>query len=153
MPIYRSRWPLGRLLLAIAAVSALTLIASSTPAGAAKTTSVHLRVVTSAGRTLAEEAERTGTTEIKTRKHADCFGKGTGGSGDRVKVHRATALGVLADVAEKVDALNPLLITDAFVDDGFGLGVCAVGGVNPPATGYWYAEAKPRRRDRLGQPS
>ena len=40
----------------------------------------------------------------------------------------ANALGIVKDALESDHALRPLVLTDAFVDDGFGLGVCAIGG-------------------------
>jgi hypothetical protein len=133
------------IVLAACAVMLCALATVAEAGGAAKRKTVHLRVVTSTGRTLAEERETTGTTEIKARGRADCFGEGTGGSGDRVRVRGATALGVLADVAEKVDALRPLLVTDSFLDDGFGLGVCGVGGFKAAGDAYWYL-----KRDHVG---
>jgi hypothetical protein len=45
---------------------------------------------------------------------------------------------VLVEASEAKDALRPVLITDAFLDDGFGLGLCAVGGNKAPPTGFWY---------------
>ena len=86
---------------------------------------VRLRVLTTSGKVLAEEALRTGTTSIPTSPRATCFGDGTGGSGKPVTVRGATALGLLAQAAKSDAALRPLLVTDHF---SFGLGLCGVGG-------------------------
>jgi hypothetical protein len=72
---------------------------------------------------------------VKTSPKADCFGDGTGGSGDKVKVPGATALGVVSDAAEYESKLRPLRLTDAF---DFGIGICGFGGAVAPQTGYWY---------------
>ena len=95
---------------------------------AASTKGADLRVVNTAGKTLAEFRQYTGPTTVKTRPGANCFGQGTGGSGDRVTMAGATALGIVRDALGADHALRPLSVTDAFVDDGFGLGVCGIGG-------------------------
>lgn len=94
-----------------------------------------LRVVASNGETLAEHTQYTGTTRVHTSPKADCFGRGTGGSGDRAKLQGATALGIVADGLKSDRDLRPLGITDAF---DFGLGVCTIGGFEAPSKGYWY---------------
>ena len=38
---------------------------------------------------------------------------------------------------ESDHALSPLVLTDAFVDDGFGLGVCTIGGFTTVGSSYW----------------
>ena len=37
------------------------------------------------------------------------------------------------------DDLKPLMITDGFVDDGFGFGVCDIGGLETEGFSYWYS--------------
>ncbi len=49
------------------------------------------------GKTLAEFRQYTGTVDIRTDRGANCFGQGTGGSGERVKVTGPTALGAVRD--------------------------------------------------------
>jgi hypothetical protein len=116
-----------------AALAVACSIALPATAGASKP--ADLRVVDSSGETLAEHSQYTGKTRIRARKRADCFGDGTGGSGDRVKVPRATALGIAHDAGKWDRDIKPTLITDAF---DFGLGVCGFGRAVAPQTGYWY---------------
>ena len=54
---------------------------------------------TPSGETLVEQTQYTptGATKVRDRPGADCFGPGTGGSGDRADVPGATALGQLTD--------------------------------------------------------
>jgi len=131
MPTPHSRMRAAALCCAAFALTSLASVAE------AKSTTVpgDLRVVTPAGRTLAEHTQYTGTTRIRTSRQADCFGKGTGGSGEKVKVPGPTALGILDDAARPDPDLKPLSITDAF---SFGLGLCGIGGYEAPQQGYWY---------------
>jgi hypothetical protein len=119
---------------AAAALVALLLL----PAAASATKGIDLRVVNAAGKTLAEQRQYTGTARIKTDRHANCFGQGTGGSGDRVEVKGATALGAVRDGRVRDRDLRPLSVTDAFLDDGFGLGVCGIGGFRSQGSSFWY---------------
>ena len=50
----------------------------------------------------------------------------------------ATALGAVRDALAGDRDLRPLSITDAFVDDGFGLGVCGIGGFESEGSSFWY---------------
>lgn len=120
-----------------AAVVALLLL----PAAASATKGIDLRVVNSAGKTLAEQRQYTGSVHIKTDRRANCFGQGTGGSGNRVHVKRATALGAVRDGLARDRDLRPLSVTDAFLDDGFGLGVCGIGGFKSQGSSFWYLKA------------
>ena len=108
-------------------LTAAPLAEASTPAG--------IRVVAPDGQTLAEATQLTGPARLKTSPKADCFGPGTGGSGDRVTVPGSTALGQLANAGEWHGRISPLGVTDAF---DFGLGICRIGRAVAPATGYWY---------------
>ena len=116
------------------AALALTLIASAAQART-RTVPGDLRVVSPGGETLAEHTQYTGTVRIRTSRQADCFGKGTGGSGERVTVQGPTALGILRDAARPDPDIKPLSITDAF---SFGIGLCGIGGYEAPQNGYWY---------------
>lgn len=100
-----------------------------------KTVPAGLRVIDSAGRSLADGTQFSAPARIRTSKGADCFGAGTGGSGARVDVSGGTALGQLAQGATAFPAVDPLSITDAF---DFGLGLCGIGRAVSPTTGYWY---------------
>ncbi len=124
---------------AAAVVTALILLLPG--AALAATKGVDLRVVSTAGRTLAEQRQYTGSVKIKTDPQAKCFGQGTGGRGDRVEVNGATALGAVRDGLARDRDLRPLSITDAFLDDGFGLGVCGIGGFESQGSSYWYLKA------------
>ena len=119
---------------AAAVVVALLLL----PAAASATKGIDLRVVNAAGKTLAEHRQYTGTVRLKTDRQANCFGQGNGGSGDRVEVKGATALGAVRDGLARDRDLRPLSVTDAFLDDGFGLGVCGIGGFRSQGSSFWY---------------
>jgi hypothetical protein len=124
--------------LAAACALAVVLALSATALAGAKGGGVaaKLRVLTTSGKVLAEEALSTGTTSIPTSPKATCFGEGTGGSGRSVKVTGATALGLLAQAAKSDAALRPLLVTDHF---SFGLGLCGVGVSVPKSESEsWY---------------
>jgi hypothetical protein len=114
---------------------ALVLSLSLTATALAKGTQASLRVVGKGGKILTEQSLKTGTVSIKTSPKATCFGSGTGGSGKSVTVRGATALGLLAQAAQKTSSLRPLLVTDAF---DFGLGICGVGGSTVHGKSSWY---------------
>ncbi len=80
------------------------------------------------------------TTTMPTSPQADCFGAGSNGSGQGVPVQGANALGVVVEAAESRRRLNPLLLTDKFVADGFGLGVCGIGGQVATGSAFWYTK-------------
>ena len=114
-----------------AAVAFLLLLPGAAPAA---TKGADLRVVNSAGRVLAEQRQYTGTVKIKTDPRADCFGA-PGGSGDRVRVRGATALGLVRDALGSDRDLRPLSVTDQF---SFGLAVCGIGGYEAHGSSFWY---------------
>ena len=113
------------------AVASLLLLPGAAPA---LTKGADLRVVNSAGKILAEQRQYTGTVRIKTDPQADCFGS-PGGSGDRVKVRGATALGIVRDALGSDRDLRPLSVTDQF---SFGLAVCGIGGYEAQGSSFWY---------------
>ena len=118
---------LGACLLAIVPVSIAEAATDDVPAG--------LRVVDSKGDTLAQQTQYTGAVKIKTDPQADCFGEGTGGSGDPVRLEQPNALGLVADGGTATKALKPLSISDHF---SFGITLCGIGQAVAPDTGYWY---------------
>lgn len=118
---------LGAVLLATSFASLAEAKTKSKPAG--------LRVVSSSGKSFAQGTQFTAPTEIKTSKDADCFGPGTGGSGQKVDLPGFTALGQLADGPAAFPKLDPISVTDAF---SFGLGLCGIGDDVAPSTGFWY---------------
>jgi hypothetical protein len=122
---------------ALLAIAAALLLASASGA-AAQTVPSDLRVVASNGRELADVRQYVGRTVVPTSPDADCFGPGNRGSGNKVTQVGPDALSVVAEASAVKDRLRPLLLTDAFLDDGFGLGVCAIGGLVPPPSGFWY---------------
>lgn len=118
-----------------AAVVAVVACCALLPAVAGATKPADVRVVDSSGETLAEHTQYTGKAKIKTRGRADCFGEGTGGSGDRVTVPRATALGVVEHATKWDRDIKPVLVSDAF---DFGLAVCGFGDAVASESGFWY---------------
>ncbi len=119
---------------ALALISMLPLAASA----AAKGPVAELRVVGKGGKVLSEgPLGLAGSASVKASPQASCFGPGSGGSGKKVSVKGATALGMLVRAAEFRKALKPLLITDHFVAE-FGLGLCGVGGVKATKTSSWF---------------
>jgi len=127
--------PLRRALLVAAA-----LITSTFGAGiaSAKSTPVDVKVVGSGGEILAQHTQYTDKVSLKTDTKASCFGQGTEGSGDKVKVPGKTALGAVVDGQTADRDLKPVSVTDAF---DFGLGVCGIGGEIAPETGFWYLKS------------
>ncbi len=123
-------------LVALAGACVLALsFASAAAAAKSKTVPGQIRVVDSNGDRLADQTQYTNGIKFKTDPKADCFGPGTGGSGDKVKVPGPTALGLLADTGISDRDVKPLSVTDSF---DFGLGLCGVGDAVSPETGYWY---------------
>jgi len=111
--------------LAAACALALIVVLSAVATAVAKGPLVDLRVVGKGGKVLAEKQASAGPVSIKASPRADCFGPGTGGSGESVTVKAPTAMSALAGASKSTAALRPLLVTDAFE---FGLGLCGVGG-------------------------
>jgi hypothetical protein len=106
-----------------------------------RSTTADLRVVDPGGRTLADLTQLAGPVRIRTDDRADCFGPGTGGSGERVAVPGTTALGQLANAGAVDRGVRRLGVTDYF---DFGLGICRIGSAVAPATGYWYLKVDHR---------
>jgi hypothetical protein len=123
------------------ALAALVLLC--VPAGAsAATKPIDIRVLTSAGKTLADFRQYTGSVDFDASHKAKCFGPDSPSSDNSYHVQGATLLGALVDAAQHRSSLRPLLITDAFVDDGFGVGVCGINEVVAPfdyPAPYWYS--------------
>jgi hypothetical protein len=122
-----------RLAAACALAISLTLVLAA--GASAKGFMAELRVVGSGGKVLAEQPVATATTTVKTNPKAECFGKGSGGSGDPVTIKGNTALGLLARGSKSVATLSPLLISDSF---DFGLALCGVGSSIAKGKASWY---------------
>jgi hypothetical protein len=122
------------------AAAAIAAIALAGFAGTARAQSVasDLRVVAPSGLELADVRQYVGKTNVPTSPAADCFGPGNKGSGNKVPQVGPDALSVLVEASAAKDRLRPVLVTDAFLNDGFGLGLCGVGGFNAPPSGFWY---------------
>lgn len=121
----------------LAAVCALALTLSLVLATAASAAGfkAELRVVGSGSKVLAEKPVATATTTVKTSPKAECFGKGSGGSGDPVTIKGNTAMGLLARASKSTPALSPLSISDSF---DFGLALCGVGNSVAKGSSSWY---------------
>jgi hypothetical protein len=123
---------------AIGAIATVVLlIASGAEAQASKWTDI--RVVSHSGETLADHRQYSADVRVKTSVEADCFGPSNPSTGETYKLKDPTVLGALIDAAKSDDDLNPLMITDGFVDDGFGFGVCDIGGLETEGFSYWYS--------------
>jgi hypothetical protein len=123
---------------AVAALASLIALALG-PAGASASVRADLRVVGPSGQ-LDDLTQYSDTTTMPTSPQAECFGPGSGGSGQGVPVSGANALGVVVEAAKSRARLNPLLLTDTFVSQGFGLGVCGVGGQVAQGSAFWYTK-------------
>jgi hypothetical protein len=123
--------------LGVAGLAFITMLLGPGVAAGASTTA-NLRVVNTAGTTLADQSQVTGDVTIRTDPGAKCFG-GSGGSGNNVNVAGPSALGIVKDASDSNPALRPLSVTDQFP---FGLGVCGIGGFtfNQGDTASWYVK-------------
>ncbi|HSC22010.1 MAG TPA: hypothetical protein VLC07_09800, partial [Solirubrobacterales bacterium] len=110
--------------LAAACTLAMIMSLAVTAGASAAGFKAELRVVGSGSKVLAEKPIATATTTVKTSPKAECFGKGSGGSGDPVTIKGNTAMGLLARASKSTPTLSPLLISDSF---DFGLALCGVG--------------------------
>ncbi len=121
----------------LAAVCALAITLSLALAAGASAAGfkAELRVVGSGGKVLAEKPVATATTMVATSPKAECFGKGSGGSGDPVTIKGNTALGLLARASKSTPALSPLSISDSF---DFGLALCGIGQSVAKGSSSWY---------------
>lgn len=124
-----------RLGLGAAVAAALVAFTALAASASASTKWADLRVITHTGRTLAEFRQYTGATTVRSSTKGDCFGSPS--TDKRYEMGDANALGILKDALESDKALRPLVLTDAFVDDGFGLGVCTIGGFTTAGSSYW----------------
>jgi hypothetical protein len=121
--------------LAAVCALALTLTLAFAAGASAKGFKAQLRVVGSGGKVVVEKPIATATTAVKTSPKAECFGKGSGGSGDPVTIKGNTAMGLLARASTLVASLRPLLISDSF---DFGLALCGIGKSVAKGSSSWY---------------
>ncbi len=128
-----------RITVSIAALASLIALAVLGSASASASVGDDLRVVGPSGQ-LDDITQYSDTTTMPTSPQAECFGPGSGGTGQGVSVPGANALGVVVEAAESRQRLNPLQLTDKFVPDGFGLGVCGIGGQVASGSAFWYTK-------------
>lgn len=121
--------------LAAACALAITLSMALAAGASAAGFKAELRVVGSGSKVLAEKPVAAATTTVKTDPKAECFGKGSGGSGDPVTIKGNTAMGLLARASKFTPALSPLSISDSF---DFGLALCGVGRSIAKGSSSWY---------------
>jgi len=121
--------------LAAVCALAITLTMALAAGASAAGFKAELRVVGSGSKVLAEKPVATATTSVKTDPKAECFGKGSGGSGDPVTINGNTAMGLLARASKSTPALSPLSISDSF---DFGLALCGVGKSVAKGSSSWY---------------
>jgi hypothetical protein len=121
--------------LAAACTLALSMTLAFAAGASAAGFKAELRVVGAGGKVLAEKPVATATTKVKTSPKAECFGKGSGGSGDPVTIKGNTAMGLLAAASKSTSALSPLLISDHF---DFGLALCGIGSSVAKGKASWY---------------
>jgi hypothetical protein len=121
--------------LAAVCALAMSIAFAFAAAAAAKGLRADLRVVGSGGKVLAEKTVASANVSVKTSPKATCFGPGTGGSGDPVKLQGDTAMGLLASGAKTIPALRPLSISDHF---DFGLALCGIGSSVARGSSSWY---------------
>lgn len=117
-----------------ATIAALALLGGSAGTAGAKTATVELRVLTEDA-TL-EQGTRyvVGREQVRTDPGAQCNFGGAGGSGERYRFDRPTALGLLRGASRSNARLRPLSITDEF---GFGLAVCGIGEADDSPGTFW----------------
>jgi hypothetical protein len=121
--------------LAAVCALALTMTLAIAAGASAKGFQAELRVVGSGSKVLVEKPTATATTTVNTSPKAECFGKGTGGSGDPVTIKGNTAMGLLVRASRLVASLRPLLISDSF---DFGLALCGIGKSVAKGSSSWY---------------
>jgi hypothetical protein len=121
--------------LAAACMLALSIALVFTAGASAKGFKAELRVVGAGGKVLAEKPVATRATSVNTSPKAECFGKGTGGSGNPVTLKGNTAMGLLAAASKSTPALNPLLLSDHF---DFGIALCGIGSSVAHGKASWY---------------
>jgi len=129
-----TRLPFARWAL-LALVGLLPTMLVPAAAGAASDPTAELRVLTP-DRVLDPGTHYVlGPQKVKTDPKADCNFGGTGGTGAVFDFPKPTGLSLLAAGADARGSLRPLSVSDEF---GFGLAVCAIGGVDDRPGTFWY---------------
>jgi Ca2+-binding RTX toxin-like protein len=117
------------------ALAGLLLSALLPAAAAAADPTAELRVLTP-NRVLDPGTEYVlGPESVTTDPNADCNFGGAGGSGATYDYPKPVGLSLLASGAAARGSLRPLSTSDEF---GFGIAVCAIGGVDDGPGTFWY---------------
>lgn len=130
---------------ALCAPALITAAIAASPSGAgAASVPVDLRVLTVEGKVLADQRQYVSpSASLRADPRAECFGAGTGGSGRRLAVPGATALGVLGEASESDPDLRPVSVTD--YDFGFpGIGLCGIGSQRAGSDEFWFLKVNHR---------
>src|SRR4029453_9566622 len=86
------------------ALASLIALAAFAPVGATASVGADLRVVAPSG-TLDDITQYSDTTTMPTSPQAECFGPGSGGTGQSVPVQGANALGIVVEAAKSRNRL------------------------------------------------
>jgi hypothetical protein len=103
----------------------------------AKTYPTELTIVDDNGALLVDQTQYVSTkdSKLKSDPKADCFGPGTGGSGKKVTVPGASALGQAVDASHTTRAARKISVSDNF---DFGLAICGIGKAVATQKGFLY---------------
>jgi hypothetical protein len=129
-----------RITVSIAALTSLIALAAFSPAGAAASVPVDLRVASNDGGNLADVIQYVpGTTTVKTSSGPDCFDTSKQSSGKSYPLAQPTMLGAIWEAAQVEPALQPIRLSDADYASFGALGVCQINAATPP--GFFYLKA------------
>lgn len=115
----------------LAALGSLALFAPAASSANGQVT-VDIRVVTSAGKIVADRSVTTGPMRVRTSSRATCLGGKPRNGNKRIKI--PSALGALVDLSGRIPRLDPLLLSGAF---DFGIGVCGAGPFVAKGKRWW----------------
>jgi hypothetical protein len=119
-------------LASLVALAAISLLPASSPA---RTTTAELRILTPTKVLDPGTTYVVGRESVKTDPNADCNFGGAGGSGATYEFPDPVLLSLLQAGSEASSRLRPLSVTDEF---GFGIAICAIGGVDDSQGTFWY---------------
>jgi len=127
--------------LGLALVTFLLLSVLSAASASAETVQAKLRVLTPDRVLDPGTTYVVGKEEVTTDPAADCTFGGAGGSGATYEFPEPVALGLLQAASRATASLRPVSVTDEF---GFGLAICAIGGVDDHEGAFWYLKKNHR---------
>lgn len=120
---------------ALVALGAFGVLAIAPAAASAATVQAELRVLTPTRVLDPGTTYLVGAESVTTDPGADCNFGGAGGTGSTFELPEPNGLGLLAAGAEADPDLRPLSVSDEF---GFGVAICAIGGVDDQPGTFWY---------------